>query len=153
MLLPYRATHLRPSSAFMDEAFKTFDQFFQPVFRNWEDSFQPPFGHGIQLTEDESEAAYLITAQVPGLKAEDLKVEVKEGILSLEIKRETSAPEGFQPLLRERAELSFQRNYRLGEDADKEQISASLQEGVLKLTIAKKAPPKPQQITVKVISE
>ena len=86
----------------------------------------------------ETEDSFILEADLPGVKAEDVKVEVQDGDLLLEGRR---AIEKNQSMGRfhtmERSSGYFARQLRLPESVVKEEIKAEFKEGVLRVTLPK----------------
>ncbi len=100
----------------------------------------------------ESESSYLIEVELPGLSEKELKLEMKEGILSLStaVKDEDSQEKRGTWLRRERREFRFARSFLIPEDADGEGIEAKLKDGLLAVSISKKPATAPRIVPVKV---
>lgn len=103
----------------------------------------------VDITEDEHE--YLIKAELPEVKKEDVKVSVENGILSIsgERKFEKEAKEKKYHRI-ERSYGAFTRSFGLPEDADTDRVEAKFSDGVLHVQVAKSEAAKPKQIEVKV---
>ena len=97
-------------------------------------------------TEDE---AYVISASVPGLKSEDLKVEVLENVVTL--RGDIKKPENGtgEIILRERAYGKFERSLRLPDPLDAKNAEAKIDDGVLMVRIPKAEEARPRVIEVK----
>jgi HSP20 family protein len=88
-----------------------------------------------------SNDAYEITVELPGVKADDIDVGVHDGTLTIKgEKRSEQKEEGRTWYFTERTFGSFLRSFRLPADADADKISADHQDGLLTITIPKKAP-------------
>ncbi len=99
----------------------------------------------------EEENRYLIRADVPGVKAEDLDITMDKGVLTLQGNRDTRAAEEKEGLRRvERVSGRFYRRFSLPETADSTGISADYRQGVLEISIPKQAEAQPQRIQIKV---
>ena len=86
---------------------------------------------------------------LPGVKREDLKVEVENDTLFVEAERKTEASEDVQILHHERASnVTFTRRFSLGETVRAEDIQARLVDGVLELTLPKAEQSLPRRINV-----
>ena len=96
---------------------------------------------------DEGERFRLV-ADVPGIRAEDLEVEVTEDGIAIRGSRKVEAPEGFSVHRREREPLTFARSFTFPSKIDPEQVNATIQQGVLTITLGKRADAKPRSITV-----
>ncbi|KAL2609825.1 hypothetical protein R1flu_028398 [Riccia fluitans] len=91
--------------------------------------------------------SYMFVADMPGLKSEDIKVQVEnDNVLTIggERKRE-EATDHTKYLLMERRAGKFLRKFTLPSNANMEAISASCTDGVLSVTVPKIPPPEPQK--------
>ena len=103
----------------------------------------------VDISEDDKE--YLIKAELPEVKKEEIKVTVENGVLVLSGERKLEKEEKDRKHHRiEQAYGSFGRSFALPEDADAEKVNAEFNDGVLKLHIAKSEAARPKQIEVKV---
>ena len=103
----------------------------------------------VDISEDDNE--YLIKAELPEVKKEDVKVSAEEGTLTITGERKFEKEEKGKKYHRvERAYGSFVRNFSLPDDACPAQVSAEFKDGVLTVHLGKTAKAKPQQIEVKV---
>jgi HSP20 family protein len=91
---------------------------------------------------------YRLVADLPGMRAEDLAVEVTEDGISIRGARKVEAPEGFSVHRRERESLAVARSFTFPGKLDPAQVTATLQQGVLTITLGKRADAKPRSITV-----
>ncbi len=95
---------------------------------------------------DEAEA-YLLTALVPGLKADDLNIQVLEDVVSVE--GQFPADEN-EYLLQELPGGSFRRELRLPSALEAEKVEAKIEDGVLSLRLPKAESERPKKIKVTV---
>lgn len=103
----------------------------------------------INVTEDKDK--YYVRAELPGMKADDINLEVVGRNLSISGKREISSEgENAKYHRREREAGSFSRVFRLPEDVEADSVEAKLNDGLLTVAIAKSAATKTKQIEVKV---
>jgi HSP20 family protein len=103
----------------------------------------------VDLAEDDKE--YLIKAELPEVKKEDVKVTVENGVLSIGGERKFEKEEENKKYHRiERAYGSFMRSFTLPQDAAGDKINAEFKDGVLKVHLPKSAQAKPKSIDVKV---
>ncbi len=103
----------------------------------------------VDITEDDKE--YLIKADLPETKKEDVKVTMENGILSISGERKTEKEEKKKKYHRiERSFGSFERTFTLPEDTDPGKIMADFRDGVLQIHLPKTAVAKPKPIEVKV---
>jgi len=99
----------------------------------------------------ESESEYLIKAELPEVRKEDLSLTVQDGVLTLcgERKQEKRA-EGEKTHRIERFYGTFARRFALPEDADEQAIRAESRDGLILIHIPKQkvVQPQPRQITI-----
>jgi HSP20 family protein len=98
----------------------------------------------------ETDDAYVVTAEIPGVKKDDLGVEIEEGILVIRGEKRTERDETKERGRRlERVYGAFSRSMSLPADADPEKINASFTDGVLRIEIPKKPGTKPRHVAIK----
>ena len=103
----------------------------------------------VDIIEDEKE--YLIKAELPEIRKEDVKVRVENGVLTLSGERTYEKEDTGKKYHRiERAYGSFERTFTVPEDADASKVNAEFKDGVLKVHLAKDEKAKPKAIEVKV---
>ena len=103
----------------------------------------------VDISEDDKE--YLIKAELPEVKKEDVKVTAEEGTLTIMGERKFEKEVKGKKYHRvERAYGSFGRSFSLPDDASPAQVSAEFKDGVLTVHLTKTAKAKPQHIEVKV---
>ncbi|MFO7306737.1 MAG: Hsp20/alpha crystallin family protein [Gammaproteobacteria bacterium] len=98
----------------------------------------------------ERDDAFVITADVPGVKPEDIEITMENGVLSLRGRREHEAStkeNGYRRI--ERARGEFFRRFSLPDTADADSIEATCSNGVLTVRIAKKPEVQPRRIQVR----
>jgi HSP20 family protein len=98
----------------------------------------------------ETADAFVIKADLPGVAENHLDINVHHGVLSVAGHRDAEErKEGETFALYERQYGSFTRSFALPETADGERIEAALTNGVLTLSIPKKAEAKPRKVELK----
>jgi HSP20 family protein len=103
----------------------------------------------VDISEDDKE--YLIKAELPEVKKEDVKVTAEDGTLTIMGERKFEKEEKSKKYHRvERAYGSFGRRFSLPDDASPAKVSAEFKDGVLTVHLAKDEKAKPQHIEVKV---
>jgi|688.fasta_scaffold861817_1 HSP20 family protein len=99
----------------------------------------------------ETENQYQLSAEIPGVSGNEVKVVVREGVLTLSGDRPAGPlAEGSQTHLSERRFGAFQRRFRLPKDADGECVSAEFKNGVLTIFVPKRETVAPKEIEVRV---
>ncbi|HEU4501928.1 MAG TPA: Hsp20/alpha crystallin family protein [Nitrospira sp.] len=99
----------------------------------------------------ESESEYLIKAELPEVRKEDVKVTVENGVLTLQGERRQEKEEKGKRFHRvERSYGSFVRSFTLPESVDEGGVRAEYKDGVLALHLPKSEKVKPKAIDVKV---
>lgn len=102
--------------------------------------------HSLGINIREEEDAYILSALVPGLKAEDLNIQVLEDVLRIE--GEYSAEENHY-LVRELPTGSFARTLRLPSAIEADKVEARIEAGILTLTLPKAESARPKRISIK----
>ena len=115
------------------------------VARRWAENREHTLG--INVREDAEREAYILSALVPGLKSEDLNIQVLEDVLRIE--GEYKADEN-QYLVRELPNGSFTRTLRLPASIQADAVEAHIADGVLTLRLPKAESARPKKIQVKV---
>jgi len=104
--------------------------------------------HTLGINIHEQDDAYVLSALVPGLKAEDLNIQVLEDVVRIE--GEFMADEN-EYVVRELPSGAFTRTLRLPAAIDAEQVDAQIADGVLTLTLPKAESARPKKISIKSI--
>jgi HSP20 family protein len=119
---------------------------------NWDPFFssRPASAFSPAFEVKETTDSFVLRADIPGVEEKDLDVAVHNGVLTVSGSRAAEErKEGESYALYERQYGSFSRSFALPELADGERIEAALANGVLTLTITKKAEAKPRKISIK----
>ena len=99
----------------------------------------------------ETQTAYIITVDLPGMKKEDIKVEVKDRVLTISGERKSESEVKTEKVIKEeRSYGSFLRSLTLPDDADTSHISAEYKEGVLNITMPRLAEMKKDNAATKI---
>lgn len=99
----------------------------------------------------ESNDAYLIRAEAPGMKKEDFNLEVHDGTLSLSGERKAEAPaSGVEYQRTERVAGKFSRAFHLPQTVKSDGIKATYRDGILEIHVPKADEAKPKQIAINV---
>ncbi len=105
------------------------------------------FGEGYTLPAlkadiKDTEEAYIVEAEMPGIKKENIELICEEGVLIISAKtQEEKTEEKDNYVRKERVSGSIARRFAL-DGIDEENISAKLEDGILYVTLPKKAPEK-----------
>ena len=102
------------------------------------------------LDATETNSAYVVTIDLPGIKREDIKIGYDRGVLSVTGTRAVTNDQKDNDhfYVRERALGTFSRSVRFARDVDADKISATLENGVLTISVPKAATALPRQIEV-----
>jgi HSP20 family protein len=101
----------------------------------------------VDIAEDDE--SFVVTAEVPGAKPEDVTVEVHEGVLTLRGEKKSEREEKREHARYvERTYGSFSRSFRLPDNADGERVGATFKDGVLSLQIPKREEAKPRTVHI-----
>lgn len=95
----------------------------------------------IKMDVSEDDKAYSVHAEIPGAKKEDIKVAVDGNAVSItaEVKKEKEEKEGKKVIRTERYYGKVYRSFSLDRDVDADAVKAKYSDGVLELTLPKKA--------------
>jgi len=98
----------------------------------------------------EKNGAYVVSAELPGVKKEDIHVSIdgNEVTLEAEVKREKEATKDERVLHTERVYGKVMRSFTLPQEVDEAKAQAKFQDGVLELTLPKKAAAQRKQISI-----
>ena len=97
----------------------------------------------------ETENAITVLADMPGVKPDQLEIDLRENVLTLTGRATASAREKETDVLREYESGTFFRQFTLSESVYQAKIDAKLEGGVLRLELPKLERAKPRQITVR----
>lgn len=132
LLTPYWSTQRTTSTDLFNEMEKLFENFVPPAqTAQAERVFSPAY----EITEGESH--YLVNADLPGVKKEDIKIEINENVLTISGERK-----------RENKTASFKRSFSMPNTVDFEKIEANHEDGVLSIYIPKAAVAKARTIEI-----
>lgn len=93
---------------------------------------------------------YIVTAELPGMRKEDIKVSIDNGMLTISgEKKQTNGEQDAKYRMQESAYGSFTRSISLPRDADPNQVKAEFKDGVLILTIVRNEALQPKAIQIK----
>ncbi len=138
------------------------DQFGRVVERMFEDLLTPFSQAGAmapwssdavlspRLNVSETDAAFEVQAELPGVKKEDVKVSVEHQRVTIEgeAKRESEQREGENVLYSERSASKFMRSFILPVEVDEGGAQARMENGILTLTLPKKQGSEATRITI-----
>lgn len=126
------------------------DDFFRGFFVRPVDFAGQADAPAVKIDVKEQEKAYLVHAEVPGVKKEDIQVAVDGAIVSISAERreERDVKEGERVLRSERYVGKVSRSFQLAQEIDESQVVARYTDGVLELTLPKKAATQARRITV-----
>ena len=120
--------------------------YIQPYqFRRMVRQQQQPQQRALNVNVMEQEDAYVLSALVPGLKAEDLNIQVLENMVSIEGEYQ---PADAEYLLNELPSGTFRRALRLPTEIQSEKVQAKIADGVLTLNLPKVESAKPKKINI-----
>jgi HSP20 family protein len=102
----------------------------------------------VDISEDNGN--YIVTAELPGTRREDVAVELEEDVLTIRGEKRNERDEKKEKRrVVERSYGTFSRSFTLPSNADPEQVSASFKDGVLTVTVAKRPETKPRVVDIK----
>lgn len=135
--------------------FTPFDDAFDDLLRGFfvrPVSFEGHPGQGAPFRVDvtESENAYKLHAEIPGVKKDDIHITIDGDhvAISAEVKQEKDVRNGDRVLRSERYYGKVQRAFSLGQPVDESAANAKYDNGVLELTLPKKAATSAKRVTI-----
>lgn len=141
-LMPVRRSRFLP-----DRIDRIFDDPFFRIFEDWPTrtrEWVPP----VEVVETDKEYRFLV--EVPGMEEKDLTIQVDNGVLTFSGEKRAPEYETADTVRSERWYGKFTRSFSLPESADPERIEAHLKNGILTITVPKRAEAQPRKVEVKV---
>ena len=122
---------------------------YRRMARRWAENREQTLGINVRDDDD----AYILSALVPGIKSDELNIQVLEDVVRIDGEYKRSSPadkaEENQYLVRELPSGSFYRTLRLPAPLDAEHVEADITDGVLTLRLPKAESARPKKIQVK----
>lgn len=131
--------------------FDPFDDFFRGFFiRPVDFSSETSRAPSIKMDVKEQEGVYSVHAELPGVKKEDIHVTVdgNQVTLSAEVRQDKEVKEGERVLRSERYFGKVSRSFQLAHDIDDSKAAAKFADGVLELTLPKRASSASRRLTI-----
>jgi len=94
----------------------------------------------------ENDEGFILRAEMPGVKKEDISISVDTD--SIEIKGVSSQKSEGELIRTEFSPAIFNRKFKLGRDIDRDNINASMEQGILRLDLPRSESAKPRQIDI-----
>lgn len=143
-LVPFRKSY--QTSPSYSTGFTEFDRLFDGMFRNALTNLAVPSPSltdlSVRMDVSETDTAYIVKAELPGVEEKDVEVTLDDGILTIAGEKHAEKEEDGKTFHRvERSYGSFRRSLSLPADADENAISAQVKHGVLKIEIGKAKEP------------
>ncbi len=125
--------YTRPRNELMNKRFSDImDEFFNDAVNTKNNSFVP----GIDISETDDQ--FLISAQIPGMKKDDIKINLENGQLAISGERSFKNEEDGKTFHRVETNYgSFNRSFQLPDNVDEESIKASYEDGLLNISVNK----------------
>ena len=136
-------TRFDPLHELVDDLFKGF--FVRPMYSEAREALPR-----LRLEVAEQNGAYVVMAELPGVRKEDINVAIDgaQVTLSAEVKREKEISDKERLLHSERVYGKFSRSFALPQELDEAKAEAKFRDGVLELTLPKKAAAARRQIEI-----
>ena len=124
-------------------------QFHDEIGRLFDARFNPTSEWQPAVDVKETEKQYVIHADVPGVKPDDIEITLENGVLAIKGTRNWNSKEDTGDYKRvERARGTFFRRFALPDTADSESVSAKFKDGVLEIVIPKQEKVLPRKIKI-----
>ena len=99
----------------------------------------------------ETDTAYLINGEIPGVSKEDVKVTIEDGMITMRGERKQEKEEKDKKFHRiERSYGSFLRSFRMPDDVDESAVKAEFKDGMINVTLPKSGKSKTKLINVSI---
>lgn len=140
-----------PRRMFQVAPFGWFDRDLGELFDQYLGSMASEDAHVPRLNVAETEAVIEVTTEVPGMKADEIDIEVADNVLTIvgEHTEEETKENGKKFHRVERRTGSFSRSVRLPCAVDERSVEAELAEGVLTVTLPKQSDVRPCKVQIK----
>jgi len=143
---PFRSRNAFPS---LFDLQRSMNHIFENFFERDEDSPVAKWSPRVEVTELDDH--FEVSAELPGMKREDIKVELNDRILVISGEKQADYEKKDSSIhLCERVYGSFNRSFQLPSHVKVDKINAEFKNGVLKLNLPKVEEAKPKQIAIKV---
>ena len=97
----------------------------------------------------EKDGKYLLHAELPGMKKDDISISIDDGYVTISGKKENSREEeGTSYYLKETRSGSFSRSFRLPGKVDRDKVDATFKDGVLTVTMPMEKAPEARKIKI-----
>jgi HSP20 family protein len=126
------------------------DDFFRGFFVRPVEMGNMPEAPTVKVDVKEQDKTFVVHAEMPGIKKEDIHIEIDGPSVSIsaERKQEKEVKEGERVLRTERYFGKVSRSFQLGQDIDDTAASARFTDGVLELTLPKKAATQAKRLAI-----
>ena len=141
---------LVPLTRNSSELSRSFDRLFDDTFERFFAPSQGVQSRSPALDVAESDRAYTVKLDLPGVAKEDVKIAIDGRRVSVEAqaRKEDEKKDGDRIVFRERSLASYARSFSVAAEVDQAESAAKLEDGVLTLTLAKRGTPAAARITV-----
>lgn len=154
---PKKTTAIAPRAS--SSLWREFDNTFARFRNDFEDLLFPSIWSEISIIPqvrvpvtdlEDNEKEYVVTAEMPGFKKEDIELEVKDHSIAITGYAGWKYDEkGKLYICKERACETFYREIELPEEIKLDDVKANLTEGVLEIVLPKKAPKEKRKVSIK----
>lgn len=142
-MLMQRIAHDAPLWARSFSRAGLFDDVFENAF-----TFARSAAVGPRFSSRPTDGGWMLSAEVPGMSADDIHVSIDNGVLSVRGEQKREAREGYRWLLQERSEQRFAARFDLSDQMDSDAIEATVEDGLLMIRIPLHPERQPRRIPV-----
>jgi HSP20 family protein len=127
------------------------DRMFDDLARGGSNASNELTGSTLALDIHEDDTSYTVTTALPGVDADNIKVNLHDDVLNIEgeIPERQVEKQGTRALMQERTYGKFSRSIRLPMSVNPDNVEATFENGVLTLTLAKAESAQPRSISVR----
>lgn len=132
------------------QSYDPVDDFFRGFLLRPLDAAKNGDASGVRLDVQENDKSYLVHAELPGVNKQDINVDIDGAVvtISAERKQEKDVKQGERVLRTERYYGKVSRSFQLAQELEEGEVVAKYADGVLALTLPKKAAVQAKRVTI-----
>lgn len=131
---------------------KHYNDGFQKVIREFKDNVEQSSNYFPLVDVIKQENSINFSVELPGIKKEDVKIVLEDGILSISGEKKNNTDENDQVTVyrNERSFGKFERKFKLQDDIDPDNVKAKFENGVLNVSVTLVVPEPPKEKVIEI---
>jgi HSP20 family protein len=122
---------------------------FRAVQREFERHMAPTTDHHTGFSVAETDTAFLVRLDLPGVPADSIDITVEKGVLTIVAERPSTTAEGAKVLFSNTPQGVIRKSRQLHDSIDPKSVDAVLENGVLKISMTRKPELQPRKVSVR----